>query len=218
MIDDMFARLDGEDGRRESLAEGALVLRGFALAEAPAVLAALAGICAAAPFRHLCTPGGLRMSVAMSNCGPLGWVSDAQGYRYTPQDPLSGLPWPAMPALFADLAGRAAAAAGFPAFVPDACLINRYAPGSKMSLHQDKDEADLAAPIVSLSLGLPATFLFGGWQRSDACQRLLLTHGDVLVWGGPARLRYHGVLPVKPGRHDEVGEYRVNLTFRKARA
>lgn len=216
MIDDLFAGFDDGLPAREQLAEGAWLLRGFARERAPALLALLAGIAEEAPFRQMTTPGGYRMSVAMSNCGPLGWTADSRGYRYAPLDPLSGRPWPAMPAEFAALAGEAAAAAGFPGFVPDACLINRYEPGAKLSLHQDKDEADLSAPIVSVSLGLPASFLFGGGKRSDPARRLPLQHGDVVVWGGPSRLRYHGVLPVGEGIHAATGACRINLTFRRA--
>lgn len=156
------------------------------------------------------------MSVAMTNCGPLGWVSDKSGYRYVPNDPVSGLVWPAMPASFLKLAISAAAEAGFKTFVPDACLINRYDPGTKLSLHQDKDEHDYEQPIVSVSLGLPAVFLFGGLKRADKTIRVKLTHGDVVVWGGPARLRYHGVMPLADGDHPLLGNHRINLTFRKA--
>ena len=201
---------------REPLAPGAWVLRGFALDHETALLAALDRVIAVSPFRHLITPGGLRMSVAMSNCGELGWVSDRHGYRYEPHDPLSGQRWPAMPTAFADLAHAAAGAAGFADFTPDACLINRYQSGTRLTLHQDKDERDASAPIVSVSLGLPARFLFGGDARSDPQQRIPLAHGDVVVWGGPARFRYHGVLPLKPGHHPLLGEQRINLTFRKA--
>jgi alkylated DNA repair protein (DNA oxidative demethylase) len=162
------------------------------------------------------TPGGYRMSVAMTNCGSLGWVSDRTGYRYSTIDPESGLPWPQMPDAFFRLATSAAAQAGFTQYVPDACLINRYAPGAKLSLHQDKDEKDFGQPIVSVSLGIPAVFLFGGLKRSDKPARVSLTHGDVVVWGGPDRLRYHGVLPLKESHHPVVGGYRVNLTIRKA--
>jgi len=198
------------------LAEGAVLLRGFALPHEDALLAGLAQVVARAPFRHMHTPGGQRMSVAMSNCGALGWVTDRRGYRYAAADPDGGAPWPAMPAAFAELARAAAARAGFDAFVPDACLINRYAPGARLSLHQDRDERDFTQPIVSVSLGLPAVFLFGGIQRSARAQRIPLAHGDVLTWGGPARLHHHGVLPLADGTHPRLGDCRVNLTFRKA--
>jgi alkylated DNA repair protein (DNA oxidative demethylase) len=212
---DLFG--DSEPARwAESLGPGAIVLRGFALAEAAAINAAIERVVAAAPFRHMQTPGGFRMSVAMCNCGPYGWVTDEAGYRYSTTDPESGQPWPPLPELFARLATEAAAEAGFADFVPDACLINRYEPGARMSLHQDRDERDLDQPIVSVSLGLPAVFLFGGLKRSDTAQRVPLTHGDVVVWGGPDRLRYHGVLAVKPGEHPLTGACRLNLTFRKA--
>ena len=179
-------------------------------------MAALQDLTAAAPFRHMVTPGGYRMSVAMSNCGPLGWVTDPTGYRYDARDPVTLRPWPAMPETFLRLADAAAAAAGFADFVPDACLINRYEPGAKLSLHQDKDERDFKQPIVSVSLGIPAVFLFGGLKRADRTERITVTHGDVVVWGGPARLRYHGVMPLKDAQHVLLGQQRINLTLRKA--
>jgi len=199
----------------ESLAEGAVLLRGLAAAETPALLAALDVVTAAAPFRHMVTPGGFTMSVAMTNCGHLGWVSDRRGYRYDAVDPQTGRPWPSMPAPFRDLACRAASAAHFE-FDPDCCLVNRYAPGTKLSLHQDKDEQDFTAPIVSVSLGLPAVFLWGGLKRSQRPRRIRLESGDVVVWGGPARLTYHGVAPLADGEHPATGRARINLTFRKA--
>jgi alkylated DNA repair protein (DNA oxidative demethylase) len=215
MIDDLFSRLDSEDQRRESspMAPAAAWLR----ARASTGLARRGGRdrrgSALSPHADA---RRLRMSVAMSNCGALGWVSDRQGYRYSPLDPDSGRQWPAMPEVFCQLAQMAAAAAGFPGFTPDACLINRYEPGSKLSLHQDKDERDREAPIVSVSLGLPAVFLFGGLKRKEPTTRVLLAHGDVVVWGGPARLRYHGVQTLKHGLFPETGNCRINLTFRKA--
>ncbi len=210
--------LFGELPAHQPLAPGAVLLRGFADAAAPQLLADAAAVQAQAPPRHMVTPGGRRMSVAMTNCGPLGWVSDARGYRYDALDPDSGRPWPAMPASFAALAAAAAAEAGFVGFVPDACLINRYEPGARLSLHQDRDEPDRGAPIVSVSLGLPAVFLFGGAARTDRAARVPLRHGDVVVWGGPARLHHHGVLPLAEGRHALTGAQRINLTFRKAAA
>lgn len=216
MIGDLFSGLEGEDGRRDILADGAVVLRGFARSQASKLLAAVDAVAAAAPFRHMLTPGGLRMSAAMTNCGPLGWVSDRGGYRYSPADPASGRPWPAMPEVFYRLACTAAAEAGFPGFAPDACLINRYQPGSRLSLHQDKDEADFTAPIVSVSLALPAVFLFGGLKRGDPTLRVPLADGDVVVWGGASRLRYHGVQPIKAGFFPESGDHRLNLTLRQA--
>ena len=204
------------DIRNETLAPGAWWLHGFALERMPALLAALGQVTMAAPFRHMQTPGGLSMSVAMSNCGALGWVSDRRGYRYEANDPLDGRPWPAMPEVFMELAVAAADVAGFPGFVPDACLVNRYVPGARLSLHQDRDERDFAAPIVSVSLGLPATFLFGGDARRDRQQRVPLRHGDVVVWGGPSRMRHHGVLALKDGDHPLLGAQRINLTFRCA--
>lgn len=205
-----------DDPAALALAPGAVLLRGFARASAEALLAALDAVLAEAPLRHMETPGGLRMSVAMSNCGALGWVSDRSGYRYDRCDPLSGRPWPDIPEALRHLATEAAAHAGYPGFAPDACLINRYAPGTRLSLHQDRNERDYAAPIVSVSLGLPATFLFGGLRRAERPLRVPLEHGDVVVWGGPARLRYHGVLPLAAGAHPLAGAARVNLTLRQA--
>ena len=201
---------------RETLATGAMLLRGFALDRVDRLWGDLAAVAADAPFRHLVTPGGHRMSVAMTNCGALGWVSDARGYRYDPRDPDSGRAWPAMPDSFLSLAVAAADAAGFPRFAPDVCLINRYAPGSRLTLHQDRNERGLDAPIVSVSLGLPAMFLLGGLQRNDPTRRMPLAHGDVVVWGGPSRMRHHGVLPVPDGVHPLTGAYRLNVTFRRA--
>jgi alkylated DNA repair protein (DNA oxidative demethylase) len=201
---------------KDAIAPGAFVLHGFALSYEQPVLEDLAGVTAKAPFRHMVTPGGFRMSVAMTNCGALGWITDRSGYRYDSIDPESGRKWPALPGSFMKLAVEAANEAGFKNFVPDACLINRYEVGARLSLHQDKNEIDYAAPIVSVSLGLPATFLFGGLKRSDKTKRIPVAHGDVVVWGGEARLRYHGVLALKAGRHPLLGECRVNLTFRKA--
>ena len=199
----------------EPLEEGAVLLRGFAAGEAPALVETVAQIAKSAPFRHLITPGGYTMSVAMTNCGRLGWVSDRSGYRYTAVDPDSEAPWPTMPENFRDLAVRAAAEAGFAPYDPDACLINRYGAGAKLSLHQDHDEKDAWAPIVSVSLGLAATFLWGGQRRSDTVRRYRLNSGDVVVWGGPARFVYHGIAPLKDGQHPLTGAARINLTFRK---
>jgi alkylated DNA repair protein (DNA oxidative demethylase) len=213
MTYDLFA----DDERDLALAPGAMLLPAFARAVEGPLLDDWRRVVEQAPFRHMLTPGGRRMSVAMTNCGSVGWVSDMAGYRYADCDPDSGRAWPAMPDSFAALATAAAARAGFERFAPDACLINRYEPGARLSLHQDRDERDLAAPIVSVSLGLPATFLFGGLHRSDETRRVPLRHGDVVVWGAASRLRYHGVLPLEAGEHPLLGGYRINLTFRKAR-
>jgi len=194
-----------------------VLLPGYARPVEADLIADLRAVVEQAPFRHMLTPGGHQMSVAMTNCGSVGWVTDRTGYRYDGADPESAKPWPAMPLSFRELAGRVAAHAGFHGFSPDACLINRYQPGARMSLHQDKDEADFGAPIVSVSLGLPATFLFGGLQRSDRPRRFRLEHGDVAVWGGPMRLAFHGVAPLADGEHALMGRQRINLTFRKAR-
>ena len=173
-------------------------------------------IAAVSPFRHMVTPGGWEMSVALTNCGQVGWVTDRSGYRYDPIDPATGRPWPAMPAAFADLAVEAADAAGFADFRPDACLVNRYAPGARLSLHQDRNERDFDQPIVSVSLGLPAVFLWGGKKRTDRVRRVPLVHGDVVVWGGPDRLTFHGVNSLAEGEHPLTGAYRFNFTFRRA--
>jgi alkylated DNA repair protein (DNA oxidative demethylase) len=214
---DLFEAVDDARPSREAMAEGAALLRGFAKPIEAGLVAALREITEQAPFRHMVTPGGHQMSVAMTNCGSAGWVTDRGGYRYDGTDPASGQPWPAMPPVFRDLAGHAAADAGFAGFSPDACLINRYEPGARMSLHQDRDENDFGAPIVSVSLGLPAIFLFGGPKRADKPRRFRLTHGDIVVWGGPSRLFFHGVAPLADGEHALLGRQRVNLTFRKAR-
>jgi len=201
----------------ETLAEGATLLHAFAEPEARALIEALRHVLARAPFRHMVTPGGHRMSVAMTNCGRAGWVTDRSGYRYDPIDPTTRRPWPPMPAAFLRLAARAAAAGGFDGFEPDACLINRYEPGARLSLHQDRNERDFTAPIVSVSLGLPAVFLFGGLRRSDRPRRVRLESGDIAVWGGPARLVFHGIEPLADGDDPLTGRCRINLTFRKAR-
>lgn len=206
---------DGES-QDIALAPGAMLLGGFARDVSSTLRAEVDEIAARAPFRHLLTPGGHRMSVAMTNCGDLGWVSDTSGYRYAPRDPLSGEPWPPMPASFRSLAREAAARVGFADYTPDCCLVNRYEPGARLTLHVDRDERDQVSPIVSVSLGLPAVFLFGGLRRSDPTRRLALHHGDVVVWGGPSRFHYHGVLPIEDGVHPELGRCRINITFRKA--
>jgi len=204
------------DQRVVSLGPGASLLRGFALGRDQALFDGVQAVIAQAPLRRMITPGGLQMSVAMTNCGALGWVSERAGYCYAPLDPSSGRPWPQMPDGFAELAADAAAAAGFAGFAPDVCLVNRYEAGTRLSLHQDRDERDYAHPIVSVSLGVGAVFLFGGLKRADKTLRMRLEHGDVVVWGGPARLRYHGVLPLQADVHHLTGALRFNLTFRKA--
>ena len=163
------------------------------------------------------TPWGAVMSVAMTNCGAAGWLTDRSGYRYDRIDPESGQPWPLMPDCFRALASEAARGAGYKGFVPDACLINRYEPGTRLTLHQDKNERDFTYPIVSVSLGLPATFQFGGLKRSDPVKKFPVRHGDVAVWGGPSRLFFHGVAPLADGDHPVMGPQRLNLTFRKIR-
>jgi alkylated DNA repair protein (DNA oxidative demethylase) len=200
----------------EPLREGAVLLHGFALSEQTALFAHVTQMARVSPFRHMITPGGFRMSIAITNCGRVGWISDRKGYRYSAIDPETGQPWPAMPSVFSELATRAAAAGGFPWFVSDSCLINRYEPGARLTLHQDRNELDFDQPIVSVSLGLPATFLFGGATRTERPRRCRLESGDVVVWGGPARLAFHGVAPLKEGTSDLTGACRINLTFRKA--
>lgn len=200
----------------EPLAEGAVLLHNMALSVEQALVQAVLEIEAQSPFRHMITPGGFRMSAAMTNCGRWGWITDRKGYRYAEVDPETGQPWPAMPPVLHTLAVDAAAQAGFAGFDPDACLVNRYAVGARMTLHQDKNERDYDQPIVSVSLGLSANFQLGGLQRTDPTRRIRLDHGDVLVWGGPARLLFHGILPLKAGHHPSFGPYRINLTFRRA--
>jgi alkylated DNA repair protein (DNA oxidative demethylase) len=200
----------------EALAEGAVLLRGYATEQAGALWESLQDLLVAAPFRHMITPGGFRMSVAMTNCGDAGWVSDRRGYRYSPIDPSTGLHWPPMPAPFRRLATGTAAEAGFAGFEPDVCLVNRYEPGARLTLHQDRDERDFTQPIVSVSLGLPAVFLFGTNTRKDRPRRMRLESGDVVVWGGPSRLTFHGIAPLADGNDPLTGRCRINLTFRKA--
>jgi DNA oxidative demethylase len=206
---------DASPRSQELLEEGAMLLRGFAAVEGPLLVEEAERVARSAPFRHLVTPGGYTMSVAMTNCGRVGWVSDRTGYRYDPVDPLTGVAWPTMPGAFQAIAAQAAAAAGFADYDPDACLINRYVAGAKLSLHQDRDEKDAWAPIVSVSLGLPGIFLWGGKRRSDPVRRIRLESGDVVVWGGPARFVYHGVGPLREGQHPLTDTTRINLTFRK---
>jgi alkylated DNA repair protein (DNA oxidative demethylase) len=201
---------------REMLADGAVLLRGFALPDVERLLKGVAAVAEIAPFRRMVTPGGYTMSVAMTNCGTAGWVTDRTGYRYDRIDPETGQPWPAFPPGFAGLAERAAAEAGFGGYSPDSCLINRYAPGAQLSVHQDRNERDFGQPIVSVSLGLPTVFLFGGLKRADRPRRIALAHGDVVVWGGSARMAFHGVAPLADGEHPATGRSRINLTFRRA--
>jgi alkylated DNA repair protein (DNA oxidative demethylase) len=214
-LDDLLSELEPIEAV-ERIGEGAVVLRGFARDQAAALIAAIDEIATAAPFRNMVTPGGFRMSVAMTNCGRAGWITDRTGYRYEPTDPMTGRPWPALPALFRRLATSAAVAAGYRGFEPDACLMNLYEPGTRLSLHRDENERDLTQPIVSVSLGLPAMFLFGGHQRGDRPRRVALESGDVVVWGAALRLVYHGVAALAEGEHPLTGRRRINLTFRKA--
>lgn len=217
MTADLFDSVAEAQPSREEIADGAVLLRGFVKPIESELIEAVRAIVAQSPFRHMTTPGGHLMSVAMTNCGERGWITDHTGYRYDPIDPRTAAPWPAMPPVLRDLARGAAEQGGFQNFAPDACLVNRYEPGTRLSLHQDKDELDFSAPIVSVSLGLPATFLFGGMARSDKPRRYRLVHGDVVVWGGASRLAYHGVAPLADGEHALLGCKRINLTFRRTR-
>jgi alkylated DNA repair protein (DNA oxidative demethylase) len=212
----LFHDLENPSQQTIALATGVTMLKSFALADAELLLEQVPEIAAISPFRHMVTPGGFTMSVGLTNCGRLGWVTDRSGYRYDPVDPATGRAWPSMPAVFERLARNAAGEAGFANFTPDACLVNRYEPEARLTLHQDKNERDYDAPIVSVSLGLSARFLLGGLKRSDRTKSVPLIHGDVLVWGGPSRLRFHGVAPIREGHHPATGSYRINLTFRRA--
>ena len=194
----------------------AFLLKAFALENQHDVIADLISVINQAPLRHMMTKMGFAMSAAMTNCGALGWVSDRAGYRYDAKDPATNKPWPLMPASFQQLAALAAAEAGFGDFQADSCLINQYQVGASMGLHQDKNELDFTQPIVSVSLGIPATFQFGGLARTDKTLKIPLVHGDVVVWGGQSRLNFHGIAPLKMNTHPILGAYRYNLTFRKA--
>lgn len=205
-----------EPPQQQQILEDVYLLQGFALSGAAHLVADLHAVIQIAPLRQMLTPSGLMMSVLTSSCGKRGWISDKKGYRYSTIDPISGQTWPEMPDSFITLAQQAAAIAGFENFAPDSCLINSYASGAKMGLHQDKDERDFTQPIVSVSLGVAAMFQMGGFKRGEQALKFALHHGDVLVWGRTARLRFHGVLPVKAATHPAFGERRVNLTFRKA--
>jgi len=211
MTPDLFA---DRQSPRQLLDEGVVLLPDFA--DSAVLLALIREVSDEAPFRHMRTPGGRRIGVAMTNCGELGWLSGPGGYRYGDLDPLTDRPWPAMPAMFRDLASEAARLAGFAQFRPDACLINRYQAETRLGAHRDEDERDFSQPIVSVSLGLPAEFVLHGASRSGRGRVVALHDGDVLVFGGPARLIYHSVRALKPGRHPLTGEYRYNLTFRRA--
>ncbi len=216
MMDDLFAALETSEPARQDLADGAVLLRRRAVPCESDLLEGVRLVSSQSPFRNMVTPGGFSMSVAMTNCGDAGWVTDRRGYRYQGNDPETDKSWPAMPSVFRQLAEEAAAEAGYNGFSPDACLINRYEPGARMSLHQDKDEKDFKNPIVSVSLGLAATFQFGGLKRTNPVAKYVLQHGDVVVWGGPSRLFYHGILTLKDGDHPRTGHVRYNLTFRRA--
>lgn len=216
MSGDLFGGVTFEEAAREPLGDGAVVLRGFARTDRARLLDAVRAIAAAAPFRHMVVRGGRRMSVAMTSCGSVGWVTDESGYRYDRLDPATGRPWPPLPDLFLALAARAAHQAGFRGYEPDSCLLNEYASGTRLSLHRDADERDFTQPIVSVSLGIPGVLLWGGLARGNTTRRVRLESGDVVVWGGPARLVYHGVESVAEDVDPLAGSRRFNLTFRKA--
>ena len=206
----LFASIEGT----ERLGEG-IVLWRAAIDEAR-YAATIARLALEAPFRHMLTPGGRQMSVAITNCGSMGWVSDTHGYRYSATDPDSSMPWPAIPPDWLHDASHAAFRCGFSGFTPDACLINRYEIGNRMGSHQDRNEVDFTQPVVSMSIGLPAEFTFHGASRAGTAGRVDLHSGDILVWGGPARLYFHSVRPIRAGVHPLCGALRYNLTFRRA--
>ncbi|MDI1298906.1 DNA oxidative demethylase AlkB [Methylotenera sp.] len=210
---DLFANIQPN---KLEIVKDAYLLKSYALANEQSLLMDLAELVSQAPLRFMMTKMGFAMSAAMTNCGALGWVSDRQGYRYDMKDPANNKPWPLMPVSFQQLAVLAAAEAGFDNFQPDACLINQYQVGASMGLHQDKNELDFNQPIVSVSLGIPAVFKFGGLARTDKTLRIPLVHGDVIVWGGESRLNFHAIAPLKMNTHPILGAYRYNLTFRKA--
>lgn len=204
------------DDPRLELSKDAYLLKGYAHPFDSKLKQAIQAVTAISPFRRMGTAWG-PMSVAMTNCGQVGWVSDPQGYRYDQIDPLTGRRWPDMPDCFRDLAAAAARECGFDGFRPDACLVNQYQVGATLGIHRDQDEADFSHPIVSVSLGIPANFQFGGTDRKDPMRSVPLEHGDVVVWGGAARLNYHGVPKLKDAFHPFCDNTRINLTFRCAR-
>lgn len=206
----LFSQLETEP-THEELYPGAVLMRGLALPQDAEFFAAVESILAASPLRHATTPSGLPMSVMVSDCG----TPEAFRRRWSPETPNGRKLWPAMPGVLVDFALRCAVRSGFPGFRPDSCHINRYQAGTRLGIHQDRHEFDLYQPIVSVSFGLECIFLLGGFQRTDPTKRILLEHGDVIVWGGPSRMRFHGVQPLKPGHHPLAGPYRYNLTFRK---
>ncbi len=217
MTQDLFQTANNGESWQENIRDDVVVLRQYANKQAAEILKEVELITAVAPFRKMKTPSGLSMSAELTSCGKYGWISDQQGYRYSKSDPLNNNAWPKLPELFFKFGREAAKKAGFSDFKPDVCMINRYAPASKMSLHQDRNERDFSekAPIVSLSLGVPANFYFGGLERSDPTIKIPLIHGDVVVWGGKSRLCFHGVGVIKDDYHPMLGNFRINLTFRK---
>ena len=198
-----------------TIGPGAVLYRGVVVAQADELLKSVKEVVTQSPFRRVVTPMGKPMSVEMTNCGDVGWVSDPSGYRYEQIDPVTGCAWPVMPQRFREVAHVCAFRAGYEGFHPDACLINRYSAGSKMGLHQDRDEMDFSQPIVSVSLGLPITFNFGGYSRTSPTIKIRLQHGDAVVFGGESRLAFHGVGTLRRGEHPLTGNYRFNLTFRR---
>jgi len=206
----LFSQLVAEP-THEEIFPGAVLMRSLALPQDNEFFTAAEAIIAARPLHHTTTPSGLPMGVMVTDCGD----SRAFANRWDTANPERMRLWPPMPPLLRDFAIRCAVRSGFPQFRPDACHINRYQAGTKLGLHQDRHECDWTQPIVSLSFGLECIFLLGGLQRTDKPRRILLEHGDVIVWGGPSRMRFHGVQPLKPGHHPLTGPYRYNLTFRK---
>jgi len=206
----LFSQLAAEP-THEEIFPGATLMRGLAQAQDGEFLEAMQGVLSAAPLHHATTPTGLPMGVMVSDCG----TPEAFRRRWDPANPAVRQMWPPMPRALLDFSLRCAVRAGFPLFRPDTCHVNRYQAGTKLGLHQDRHECDMSQPIVSVSFGLECVFLLGGLERTDSPKRILLEHGDVIVWGGPSRMRFHGVQPLKPGHHPLTGPYRYNLTFRK---
>ncbi len=205
-----------EQASTEVIDNDAIILKGFVRAKANQLVKDAELISQQSPFRTMTTPGGGKMSVAITNCGHCGWLSDEHGYRYQQIDPVTHRSWPEMPQSFLKICAAATKAASFAEFMPDACLLNKYQADAKMGLHNDNDEHDLTAPIVSVSLGLDAVFLFGGKTRQSPTRKYLLSHGDVVVFGGQSRLNFHGISLIKPTYiSDDLTDHRLNLTFRK---
>ncbi|THJ30850.1 DNA oxidative demethylase AlkB [Lampropedia aestuarii] len=212
---DLFA--DSPEEQRVALGPQAVVLRQKASPLAAELVARIEDVLQHSPLYQMATPGGKPLSVRTTSCGTHGWSSDPTGYSYVRHHPLTDQAWPEIPAAWSALATEAAQEAGFAQFAPDTCLINQYGLDSKMALHQDRSEQDLRQPVVSISLGMSALFLWGGMQRSDKPAHVLLHHGDMVVWGGVDRLRFHGIKHLTGAPHPQLGAMRYNLTLRRAR-